>query len=449
MMQFGTQRLNGAGHLEIGGCDAVELARTFGTPLYVLDEALVREKCRAYRDNFTRLYPNTIVSYSAKALAIQAVCRIVESEGLHIDVASHGELHTALSAGCSPNHITCHGNYKSDAEIAAAMDAGVFRIVADSLPELHQLERLAGERGNRTPIQIRLNPGVKPHIHEYVQTGHLDSKFGLGIETGAAEEGVVTAHGLPHLNLKGIHCHIGSQIFDAECYHRAIDVMLDFALAMKEVHGITFEELNLGGGLGIRYTREDAPPSLDSFARTVVGALIEALDARDLGRPTLMLEPGRSIVGEAGTTLYTVGVVKHIQGVRTYVTVDGGLSDNPRPALYEAEYEAIVANKASEPPSVRVRVSGKHCETDTLISDITIQQPEPGDILAVFCTGAYNHSMASNYNRFPRPAVVLVNDARAEIVVERETLDDLITHDRVPARLAAEAPAEEREAASG
>jgi diaminopimelate decarboxylase len=437
MVLFGTQRVNEAGHLEIGGCDAVELARTFGTPLYVLDEALLRANCRGYRESFTRLYPDTIVSYSGKALIVQAVCKIIEFEGLHLDVASRGELHTALSAGFPPERIVCHGNYKTDSDIEAALDAGVFRVVADSVPELHQIDRLAEGRGQTVPIEIRLSPGIKPHTHTYIQTGQLDSKFGLGIESGAAEEGVLAANGLPHLQLRGVHCHIGSQIFDATCYDRAVDMMLDFMAQMKQQHGIEFGELNIGGGLGIRYTHEDAPPPLDSFAEVVVHALDAGLAARGLARPALLLEPGRSIVGEAGTTLYTIGIVKHIPGVRTYVAVDGGLSDNPRPGLYGAEYEALVANKATESPTVGVRVSGRHCETDTLIPDTTIQEPEPGDTLAVFSTGAYNYSMASNYNRFPRPAVVLVSDGQADIIVERETLDDLIRQDRIPARLAA------------
>jgi diaminopimelate decarboxylase len=435
MCRFGTQAVNEDGHLTIGGVDTVELARQFGTPLYVLDEALVRKTCREYLEAFGSRYPDVEVAFAGKALLCQALCRIVYQEGLSLDVASRGELYTALEAGFPADRIHLHGNCKRAEDLAMALDSRVNRIVVDSLPELEALAAMAGERGDAADILIRVAPGIKTQTHTFIQTGQEDSKFGLALASGAAMQAIRTAVESDAIHLRGLHCHIGSQLFGLDSYRRAVEVLMEFMAEVRSETGSVFEELNVGGGLGIQYTHEDAPPTVEELAETITEALAAEAQGRDLPHPHLVVEPGRSIVGPAGTTLYTVVVVKEVPGVRTYVSVDGGLSDNPRPCMYDAEYEAVVANKADREASMSVRVSGAHCETDTLIPDTTIQPAEAGDILAVFATGAYNYSMASNYNRFCRPAMVTVYDGTAEIIVEREELDDLIRHDRVPPRL--------------
>jgi diaminopimelate decarboxylase len=435
MLRLGTQRVNDLGHLEIGGCDTVELARQFGTPLYVLDEALIRDMCRKYVTAFNNGAAEVQVAYAGKAFLTTAMCRIVQQEGLWLDVCSAGELHTAIRAAFPPDRILFHGNYKSEQELRTSVELPVGRIVIDSVPEIGQVNALGREVGRPVDVQIRLSPGIKAQTHDFIQTGQLDSKFGVSIETGQAMEAVKLAQESPFIRLRGFHCHIGSQIFGIEAFERAVAMMAEFIAESHRQNEHTPEELNLGGGLGIRYTQEDVPPPLEHFADLVIGALKAATAKHDLPPLRLMLEPGRSIVGEAGTTLYTIGVIKDIPSVRRYISVDGGLSDNPRPGLYDARYEAAVANRAAEPLTQTVTVAGKHCETDTLIRDVRLQDTEPGDILAVFSTGAYNYSMASNYNRFPRPAVVLVADGHADVIVERETLDDLVAKDRIPPRL--------------
>lgn len=435
MCRFGTQAVNEDGHLTIGGVDTVQLAREFGTPLYVLDEALIRETCREYRKAFGGRYPDVEVAFAGKALLCQALCRIVYQEGLSLDVASRGELYTALEAGFPADRIHLHGNCKKAEDLNMALDSGVNRIVVDSLPELEALAAMAEERGEAADILIRVAPGIKTQTHTFIQTGQEDSKFGLALASGAAMQAICMAVESRGIRLRGVHCHIGSQLFGLDSYRRAVEVLVEFMAEARSETGCVLEELNVGGGLGIQYTHEDAPPTVEELAETITGALAAEAQRHNLPHPHLVVEPGRSIVGPAGTTLYTVVVVKEVPGVRTYVSVDGGLSDNPRPCMYDAEYEAVVANKADQEASMSARVSGAHCETDTLIPDTTIQPAQAGDILAVFATGAYNYSMASNYNRFCRPAMVTVHDGTAEIIVEREELDDLIRHDRVPPRL--------------
>lgn len=432
---FGTQTINGQGHLEIGGCDAVDLADEFGTPLYVLDEALVRETCRAYVSEFRARAERVEIAYAGKALLTSAICRIMAQENLGLDVASAGELFTALEAGFPVDRIKLHGNFKSDELLTMALDNGVGRIVADSLSELERLSEMSAQRGKPADLLIRVGPGIKTQTHTHIQTGQVDSKFGLSIASGMAMEGIKLALALPNLNLHGLHCHIGSQLFALDSYARAAELMVEFVAQVKANTDWDCEELDLGGGLGIAYTEEDAPPTVAELAEMICPALKTAVESRGLAMPKLILEPGRSIVGPAGTTLYTVGPVKTIPGVRTYVSVNGGLSDNPRPALYEAEYTAIIANKADHEATIAARVAGAHCETDTLIAETPLQPAQEGDIMAVFCTGAYNHAMASNYNRFPRPAMVLVADGKADVIFERETLEDLVAHDVMPERL--------------
>ena len=436
IMLFGTQWINDAGHLEIGGCDAVDLVTEFGTPLYVIDEADLRERCREYRGSFAQRLPQVSICFAGKALLTTAICRLVEQEGLNLELCSAGELYTAQQAGFPPERMLLHGNFKLDEELEMAVDMGVSGVVVDSLSELRRLAEVAQRRQQRVDICLRVVPGIKPQTHSYVQTGQVDTKFGLHISTGAATEGVRLAQELDGLSLRGVHCHIGSQMFELDSFARAIEIMVEFMAQVRDDLGVTLEELNLGGGLGIAYTPEDAPPTIAELADTIAEALEQAIERHGFPMPTLVLEPGRSIVGTAGTTLYTAGPVKEIPGVRTYVAVDGGLSDNPRPALYEAQYTALVANRAAEPRTMPVRLVGRHCETDTLIEEVALAPVQEGDIIAVFSTGAYNYSMASNYNRFSRPAMVLVQKGQADLIVRRESLDDLLRQDVMPERLA-------------
>ena len=434
-MLLGTQAINGEGRLEIGGCDAVELARRFGTPLYVVDEQYLRETCREFRSAFESRYPNSHISFSSKAFTTMAICRIVEAEGLGVDVSSGGELHTALSAGVAPSKIVMHGSNKSAEEMRMAVAARVSRIGIDCLEEIEALQSIASAEKATLEVLVRVAPGVEADTHTHIQTGKVDTKFGFSIAGGAAKEAVAKVLEAPNLTMRGINCHIGSQIFDLGPFREAVEMMVGLAAELRDELGVVVEDLDLGGGLGVHYVAEDNPPSLEEYAEAVTGAVREGCGKHCLPLPRLILEPGRRLIGEAGTTLYTVGVVKHIPSLRTYVSVDGGMSDNPRPALYEARYDALVANKAKEPRTGKVTVSGKHCETDTLIVDLEAPEIESGDILAVQTTGAYNYSMASNYNRLPRPAAVLVSGGEADVIVERESLDDLLRCDRIPDRL--------------
>lgn len=441
MMLFGTQAINTQGHLEIGGCDATELARQFGTPLYVMDEALIRDNCRQYIKSFRSRYPNTDIAFAGKAFLTKAMCRIMAQEGMCLDVVSAGEIYTAMKADYPLERAYFHGNYKSAEEIRMALELGVGRIVVDNFRELELLSQVASECGKTADILFRVTPGIDPHTHKLIRTGQADTKFGLNIKDGSAMRAVRRALELPGVRLRGIHCHVGSQLLDTEAHTAAVRIMVELAKQIADETGVEVEEINTGGGLGIRYVEEQEPPTIDEFAGIITGTFIHAMQESGLRhRPKLVQEPGRSIVGTAGTTLYTVGTIKQVPitespGYRIYVAVDGGMSDNPRPLLYDAVYTAMVANKAADKPSQVVTICGKHCETDTLIQDARITDVEPGDVLAVQCTGAYNYSMASNYNRFTRPAVVFVKDGEADLVVERETLDDLVRRDLIPERL--------------
>jgi diaminopimelate decarboxylase len=437
MLLTGTQRINERGHLEIGGCDTVELAREFGTPVYVFDEVCIRDRCRAYRAAFEARYPQVQIEYAGKAFLCLAMARLIQEEGLHLDVASAGELYTALRAGFPPERLVFHGNNKAEQELRLALDAGVGRIVIDNLQEIAMLAALVATRPRPQEVLIRVAPGVDPHTHRRIRTGQADTKFGLNIASGAALAGVREVLRSFGLLFTGLHFHVGSNLPDASAHLDALDAVLDFAVQVRAETGLAIEELNVGGGLAIRYLPEDRPASIDEFAEAVTAGLHEGLARRHLPLPRLFVEPGRSIVGEAGTTLYTVGAIKDVPipeppGTRRYVAIDGGMADNPRPQLYDAWYTAIVANKASLPAEREVRVAGKHCETDILIPSVAIQEPEPGDLLAVPSTGAYTYSMASNYNRLPRPAAVFVRDGKARLIIRRETLDDLLRQDVPP-----------------
>jgi diaminopimelate decarboxylase len=436
MKLYGSMTVNAKGNLEIGGCDTVELARKFGTPLYVFDEAAMQEVCRSYKKTFTEDYPRGEVAFASKAFLTMAMCRLVDEEGLSLDVVSGGELYTALKADFPVERIYFHGNNKSAEELKMALESGVGRIVVDNLYELELLNHIAGISGKKAHILIRVTPGIVADTHSYIQTGQTDSKFGLGISDGRAMDAIDKALSMENIILTGLHCHIGSQIFDLKAYGAAAKVMMSFLKSIKEKHGVYLDELDMGGGLGIRYTLGDEPPTVEEYGQVLINAVTESAQELGLELPKLIVEPGRSIVGEAGTTLYTIGSIKEIPGVRTYVAIDGGMGDNPRVALYQARYEAAVANNAGKAPSDTLTVCGKCCESgDILIHDIKLAPVEPGDILAVFSTGAYNYSMASNYNRLPRPAAVLVRDGEAALILQRESYDDLIKNDIIPEHL--------------
>jgi diaminopimelate decarboxylase len=436
MMLLGTQRVNDAGHLEIGGVDTVRLAEEFGTPLYVVDEAAFRQTARSFLAAFRAQYPRVEVSFAGKVFLCKGICKVVEQEGLGLDVASGGELYTALHAGFPASRISVHGNNKSPEELRMALDARVGHLVVDNAYELDLLSDLARDLREPQPILLRVAPGIDPHTHRRISTGQVDTKFGFDIGSGAAMAAIRRVREIPTLQLLGLHCHVGSQLLDTDCHEDSVAAMVDLLSEVKREFGLEFPELNIGGGLGIRYLRTQQPPSHEEFAARITGVLKRKLDEAGLAYPTLLQEPGRSLIGEAGVTLYSVGSIKPIPGVRTYVSVDGGLSDNPRPALYEARYEVVVANRAAEPHENVVTVAGKHCETDILFWDVPLADPRPGDLLAVQSTGAYNFSMASNYNRFRRPAVVLVNEGQADLLVRRQNYEDLVAQDVVPERLA-------------
>jgi diaminopimelate decarboxylase len=424
-------RVTAAGHLEIGGVDAVDLARQFGTPLHVLDEGRLRANCAAYRESLAREYgPNAQPLYGSKACCIVATCQIAHQEGLGIDVASGGELHTALRAGVPPAALYFHGNNKTKDEVAYALRAGVGRFIVDNDYELGLLAELTAKLDARADVLLRLTPGIEPHTHKAIRTGGVDSKFGLSIADGAAHRVAARASRMERLRLRGLHAHIGSQILDLEPFRLVTAAVVDFAARIRDELDVTVEELNLGGGLGIRYLATDEPPAVDAYVHAVADVVKARVSQHRLSPPKLLLEPGRSIIGNAGVTLYTVGAVKTIPGIRTYVSVDGGMFENPRPALYGARYEAVCASRATAAAADRVAVAGRCCESgDVLIWDAHLPAVSGGDLLAVFATGAYTYAMAGNYNRFPRPAVVLVGGGRARVVVERETYDDLVRKD--------------------
>ncbi len=422
---------NDLGHLTIGGADTVELAAQFGTPLYVLCEEEIRSACWRYTDSMRACYgENSQVIYASKALSCKEMCRIAQSEGLGIDVVSGGELYTAVSVGFPAERIYFHGNNKSADELQYALTCGVGTIVVDNRTELELLAALARTAGVRQEILLRIKPGVEAHTHQYIKTGSIDSKFGFALENGEALEAVRAALGCESLTLTGLHCHIGSQIFETEPFCEAARVMLGFMRKIKDEFGVELEKLNLGGGFGIRYIPEQDAKQPLAFLQDVSDAVRETCARLGLRQPAMLIEPGRSIVAPAGLTLYTVGSVKEIPGVRTYVSVDGGMPDNPRYALYGSEYTALIANRARDAADRQVTIAGKCCESGDLLQEgAMIQNPKPGDILAVLATGAYNYSMASNYNRIPRPAMVMVRQGEPRVIIRRESYADLVQND--------------------
>lgn len=422
-----TAKINGANHLEIGGCDTVELAEKYGTPLFVYDEESLLARCRAYQGAFSAGPTRVEVIYAAKAFLCLAFAGLIADEGLSIDVSSGGELFVALKADFPVERIYFHGNNKTPAELEAALDNNVGQIVVDSLNELEALERLAGARSRRQRIFLRLTPGIKPQTHRYIQTGQLDSKFGFGIEDGSAKNAIERALAAKHLELVGFHAHIGSQIFVLDSYAKAIEILIDFISDIEKATGFSPAKLDIGGGLGIRYVSGDEPASIADYAAVVFDAVTIAAKKRGLALPELAIEPGRSIVGSSCVSLYRVGTIKEIPDVRTYVSVDGGMSDNIRPMLYGAVYEALLANKAGDRPTTTVTIAGKHCESgDILVKDVELPKIEIGDILCTPATGAYGYAMANNFNLQPRPAVVMVKDGSVKTIIKRESYEDLI-----------------------
>lgn len=422
--------VNEKGHLTIGGADTVELAHAYGTPLYVLDEETVRDACRRFKASIDKNYGRGVPLYASKAFSCKEIYRVMESEGIDADVVSGGEIYTALAAGFPAERMFFHGNNKSSDELELALTENVGRIVVDNLTELETLEELAKKLGKRPKILFRIKPGVDAHTHDFIRTGQIDSKFGFAIENGEALAAAKAAAAAEQVELVGVHCHIGSQIFELEPFILAAKIMLQFMAQVREETGISLSELNLGGGFGIKYLESDTPREYNEFMDAVSAQIHESCAELGLEVPAVFIEPGRSIVGPAGLTLYTVGAIKEISGVRTYLAVDGGMTDNPRYALYQAPYEAVVANKADQPRDFEVTIAGKCCESGDLIQEgAKIQQCKSGDLLAVLATGAYNYSMASNYNRIPRPAVVMVRDGQPRLIVKRESYADLIRND--------------------
>ncbi|MBM3461540.1 MAG: diaminopimelate decarboxylase [Armatimonadetes bacterium] len=436
---FSNLTVNEAGHLVIGGCDVVTLAERFGTPLQILDEGAIRARCRAYHDALRRHCAGAQgyrVLYAGKAFLTTGMCRLVAQEDLCLDVVSGGELATALAAGFSAERIYFHGNNKSVWEIDMGVSAGVSRFVVDSFDEIDRLARAAERAGKSIDVQVRVTPGIKPSTHSYIQTGQLDSKFGFSIGNGMAREAIARVLATAGLELRGLHCHIGSQIHEINAFGAGARSVVALIAEVHRLTGYLPEELNLGGGLGIAYLPEDSPPSVDAYLALLVGAVREAWQPLGAPLPTVLVEPGRSIVGEAGTTLYSIGTIKNIPGVRIYASVDGGMTDNPRAALYQARYHGRLANRMHDPVEEKVAICGKCCETGDMIAwDMPLPSPRRGDLLATFSTGAYHYAMSSNYNRLPRIPIILVHDGEADVLVRGETFDDLIRNDEIPAHL--------------
>lgn len=417
-------------HLFVGGVDMVELAHEMGTALYVMDEADLRSRMEEYREAFRSRYANSDVLYASKAFQNKEMMRIVDDEQLCLDVSGGGELACAQAAGFPMERVFVHGNNKTPQELREAIQAGVGRIVVDSRIELGRVSQIAGELGVTQPIYMRITPGVEADTHEYIRTGCEDSKFGFTMLDDFAFRCVKDAMEAPNVKLVGLHCHIGSQIFALHSFREAVAVMVELMSRIRDEYGLVIGELDLGGGLGIAYTATDKPSSIEDFAECTVNAVKDYCAQYDVPLPRILVEPGRSLVANAGVTLYTVGILKTLPNIRKYVAVDGGMSDNIRTALYHADYEPTIANKAGQPRTEIVTLCGKHCESgDAVVVDMPLQHPELGDIVAVFGTGAYCYSMSSNYNGQPRPAIVFVKDGEARVTTRRETYADLLARD--------------------
>lgn len=419
------------GHLVFGGCDCVELAREYGTPLYAVDEEYIVERCREIRDSFTGKYENVRAVFASKALQTLDVIRIVTREGMGLDTVSGGEIFAALRAGADPASIIFHGNNKTPEEIRYAVEKDIGRFVVDNEYELEMVEKIAGEFGKVQKIQLRITPGVDSHTHAKINTGRLDSKFGISLEPENRDRILKKALDSEHVELMGFHFHVGSQLQDNRDHLMALDIVLDLVREIRKSLGYTVRELNLGGGFGVRYVEGECDVHVADFTEPMMAKIRDFCEKEKMDRPRVYIEPGRWIAANAGITLYTVGSIKEIPGLKTYVAVDGGMPDNPRTILYEAEYEAVVANKAGLPAEKTVSIVGKCCESgDIVVEQVKLtEEVESGDILCVFTTGAYNYTMASNYNRLPRPAMVLLKNGEHRLSVRRETYEDMIARE--------------------
>ena len=420
------------GHLYIGGCDSVALAKEYGTPLYVFDELTLRSKCQEFQAEFTKRYSDTLILYASKAFLNRALALIFKEEGLGLDVVSGGELSVAQSVAFPPDKVYFHGNNKTMDELKLALDWGIGRVVVDNLRELDLVDALAGEMGISQGILLRLTPGVDPHTHRYTTTGILDSKFGFSLTNGQAEAAVARAMSSSSLRLVGFHFHLGSPVPDTSPYQLAMDLALRFAKQMEAKHNSQLKEFSPGGGFAVKYTVDSSTPGIADYADAITSRLTSMADQLGLAYPKCIIEPGRAIVGQAGVALYTVGAIKEIPRVRKYVCVDGGIGDNVRPALYEAKYEALVANKVSEEETTKVTIAGRYCQSgDILVRDVTVAPVSAGDIIAIPVSGAYSIPMASNYNMVPRPAIIMVRNGKARLIRKRESYQDLMTLDSI------------------
>lgn len=421
-------------NLFIGGCDTVELAKKYGTPLYVVDETTLRNICHDYKNAF-KSYPHTRMMYASKALCTSAIVKILDEEGFGFDTVSIGEIHTVLNSGVELSHVLFNGNNKTERELDYAIKNGISRISVDNFYEIDLISKVAGRYNKTVDVLLRISPGIECHTHEYIKTGQLDSKFGFDLsQLDEAVTSILTRH--QNIKIRGLHAHIGSQIFEPSCFHDEIDVLTQTLGEISTKYNIVLDEINIGGGIGVKYVDSDLPPSINEIADVIIESLDKHIAKYNIEPPTLYIEPGRSIISTSGVTLYTIGSMKQVPNMTKYVTVDGGMADNPRPSMYQAEYLAEVANKVDETQTEKVTIAGRYCESgDILIKDIMLPKLSTGDILCVYNTGSYNYSMASNYNRVEKPAMVLVNNSQSDIIVKRETLDDLVSHDVVPDRL--------------
>ncbi len=431
-----TLNINKSGHLEIGGCDTVSLAAKYGTPLYVMDEEYIRGICKEYNAILHEDYGDGLICYASKAFSAEAIYEICRQEGLGADVVSGCELLTALKAGISADKLYFHGNNKTPFELDMAVNAGVHAVVIDSFYEMELLENICAAVDKTVRALVRVNPGIDAHTHHFIQTTRVDSKFGFSISDGTALEAIRKVNALKHVEFVGIHCHIGSQIFELKPFELAVEKMTDFIVKINEELNLTVKELNMGGGYGVTYTDEDKPLKPGEYVKAIVKKLCACVESKKILKPKLILEPGRSIVGEAGITLYTVGAIKDIKDIKKYISVDGGMFENPRYALYEAKYEAVLANRMNDEKTEVVTVAGKCCESgDILVESAKLPPAESGDLLAVLTTGAYNYSMAGNYNRNPVPPVVMVNKGMSDYIVRPQTYEDVMSRDALPAWL--------------
>ncbi|SFB88085.1 diaminopimelate decarboxylase [Alkalibacterium subtropicum] len=419
--------VNGQNHLVIDGVDTVDIVNKYGTPVNVYDISLIKQKISAFKEAFKNYENKTQVAYASKAFSSLALYEMLAKEDVSLDVVSGGELFLALKAGFPKERIHFHGNNKSYEELEAAISEQIGCIVIDNFYEIGMIKELTDKCDTKVDVLIRVTPGVEAHTHEYITTGQADSKFGFDLTSGQVETAIKQIKSIERINMIGLHAHIGSQIFEVDGYQVVIEKLISKAKEWKNAYNFDLDVLNVGGGFGIRYTDEDAPLPLEEYAKAIMSAVRKHAELNDMELPEIWIEPGRSIVGEAGTSLYTIGTQKTIPSIRKYVSVDGGMADNIRPALYQAEYTGVLANRVNEEEEEKVSIAGKACESgDMLIWDITLPQPDQNDILAVFSTGAYGYSMASNYNRLPRPAVVFVENGKDFLAIRRETVQDYL-----------------------